>query len=432
MRRVVLIEPARSYRTSDFMAGAASLGLEVLVVSDEASPLGEGLARFVDVDFKDIENSVEKVAPIAYEFRADAIVAIDDKGLALAAAIGEATGISSISVEAARRSMNKAEMRKTLAKSGISQPDFEVVDMANSKELVSQINLLSEAVGGYPLIIKPTGLSGSRGVVKISEASEIPSAVEVVKKAIEMFGQENQAMLVERYIDGAEFAVEGVVSGEVPEILAIFDKPRPLDGPYFEETIYLLPSAAPPGLQSQIEELVTKSVIALGIDVGAFHAEVRVENHKPPDGKADSTSKKVFLIEVAARSIGGKCSKSLRFKNGRTLEEVLLARQLGIDLEGRSKAKQQVSGVLMIPTPKKGVLKSFSGEEEAARLPYVTEVDISTPIGSYLRPVPFSDGYLGFVFAKGPSRNKVLEALNRAESLLRFEIDQQSLADECQ
>ena len=432
MRRVVLIEPARSYRTSDFMAGAASLGLEVLVVSDEASPLGEGLARFVDVDFKDIKKSVEKVAPIAYEFRADAIVAIDDKGLALAAAIGEATGISSISVEAAKRSMNKAEMRKTLAKNAISQPDFEVVDMASSKELVSQINLLSEAVGGYPLIIKPTGLSGSRGVVKISEANEIPSALEVVKKAIEMFGQENQAMLVERYIDGAEFAVEGVVSGEVPEILAIFDKPRPLDGPYFEETIYLLPSAASAGLRSQIEELVTKSVIALGIDVGAFHAEVRVENHVQPNGKADSTSKKVFLIELAARSIGGKCSKSLRFKNGRTLEEVLLAKQLGIDLEGRSKAKQQVSGVLMIPTPKKGVLKSFSGEEEAARLPYVTEVDISTPIGSYLRPVPFSDGYLGFVFANGPSRSRVLEALNRAESLLRFEIDQQGLIDECQ
>ncbi len=432
MRRVVLIEPARSYRTSDFMAGAASLGLEVLVVSDEASPLGEGLARFVDVDFKDIEKSVEKVAPIAYEFRADAIVAIDDKGLALAAAIGEATGISSISVEAAKRSMNKAEMRKTLAKSGISQPDFEVVDMANSKELVSQINLLSKAVGGYSLIIKPTGLSGSRGVVKISEASEIPSAVEVVKKAIEMFNQDNQAMLVERYIDGAEFAVEGVVSGGSPEVLAIFDKPRPLDGPYFEETIYLLPSAASAGLQSQIEELVTKSVIALDIDVGAFHAEVRVENHTQPNGRADSNYEKVFLIELAARSIGGKCSKSLRFKNGRTLEEVLLARQLGIDLEGRSKAKQQVSGVLMIPTPKEGVLKSFSGEEEAARLPYVTEVDISTPIGSYLRPVPFSDGYLGFVFAKGPSRNKVLEALNRAESLLRFEIDQQGLIDECQ
>jgi biotin carboxylase len=247
-----------------------------------------------------------------------------------------------------------------------------------------------------------------------------------------MFDQKDQTILVERYIDGTEFAVEGVVSGGNPEILAIFDKPRPLVGPYFEETIYLLPSAAQADLQHQIEELVVRSVVALGIDVGAFHAEVRAEGlvASEKSGLA-STDTKVFLIELAARSIGGKCSKSLRFKNGRTLEEVLLARQLGIDLEGRTKAQQQVSGVLMIPTPKEGILRSVSGQEAVAGITNVTEVDISTPIGSYLRPVPFSDGYLGFVFAKGPSRSKVLDALNQAEALLGFEIDQESLTDEC-
>ena len=432
MKRVVLIEPARSYRTSDFMSGAASLGIEVLVVSDEPNPLGDGLARFIDVDVGDIEKSIEKVAPIAFEFRADAIVAIDDKGLALAAALGEATGISAISVDAANRSMNKSEMRRALAQYQIPQPAFEVLELAPNDDLVSKITSFSDTIGGFPLIIKPTGLSGSRGVVKVSEIDEIPSALATVKKAAEMFDQKDQTILVERYIDGAEFAVEGVVSGGNPEILAIFDKPRPLSGPYFEETIYLLPSAAQAGLQHQIAELVVRSVVALGIDVGAFHAEVRAEGLVASEKSGHvSTGTKVFLIEIAARSIGGKCSKSLRFKNGRTLEEVLLARQLGIDLEGRTKAQQQVSGVLMIPTPKEGILRSVSGEEAAASIPYVTEVDISTSIGSYLRPVPFSDGYLGFVFAKGPSRSKVLDALNQAEALLGFEIDQESLTDEC-
>ena len=432
MKRVVLIEPARSYRTSDFMYGAASLGLEVLVVSDEPNPLGADLARFVDVDFGDIEKSVERVAPIAFEFRADAIVAIDDKGLALAAAIGEATGISAISVDAVNRSMNKSEMRRVLAQSQIPQPEFEVLELGQNYDLVSKIKNFSNSIGGFPLIIKPTGLSGSRGVVKVSGVDGIPDALATVEKAAEMFNQKDRTILIERYIDGTEFAVEGVVSGGKPEVLAIFDKPRPLVGPYFEETIYLLPSAANAGLQQQMEDLVIRSVVALGIDVGAFHAEVRVEGYVASEKVGHPTSNtKVFLIELAARSIGGKCSKSLRFKNGRTLEEVLLARQLGIDLEGRTKARQQVSGVLMIPTPKEGILKSVSGEEAAAGIPCVTEIDISTPIGSYLRPVPFSDGYLGFVFAKGPSRSKVLDALNQAETLLEFEIDQQSLTDEC-
>ncbi len=432
MKRVVLIEPARSYRTSDFMYGAASLGLEVLVVSDEPNPLGEDLARFVDVDFGDIEKSVERVAPIAFEFQADAIVAIDDKGLALAAAIGEATGISAISVDAVNRSMNKSEMRKVLAQSQIPQPEFEVLEFGQNYDLVSKIKNFSDSIGGFPLVIKPTGLSGSRGVVKVSGVDGIPDALATVEKAAEMFNQKDRTILIERYIDGTEFAVEGVVNNGKPEVLAIFDKPRPLVGPYFEETIYLLPSAANAGLQQQMEDLVIRSVVALGIDVGAFHAEVRVEGYALSEKVGHVISDtKVFLIELAARSIGGKCSKSLRFKNGRTLEEVLLARQLGIDLEGRTKARQQVSGVLMIPTPKEGILKSVSGEEAAAGIPCVTEIDISTPIGSYLRPVPFSDGYLGFVFAKGPSRSKVLDALNQAETLLEFEIDQQSLTDEC-
>ena len=432
MKRVVLIEPARSYRTSDFMYGAASLGLEVLVVSDEPNPLGEDLARFVDVDFGDIEKSVERVAPIAFEFRADAIVAVDDKGLALAAAIGEATGISAISVDAVNRSMNKSEMRRVLAQSQIPQPEFEVLELGQNYDLVSKIKNFSDSIGGFPLVIKPTGLSGSRGVVKVSGVDGILAALATVEKAAEMFNQKDRTILIERYIDGTEFAVEGVVSGGKPEVLAIFDKPRPLVGPYFEETIYLLPGAANAGLQQQIEDLVIRSAVALGVDVGAFHAEVRVEGYVASEKAGHVTSNtKVFLIELAARSIGGKCSKSLRFKNGRTLEEVLLARQLGIDLEGRTKARQQVSGVLMIPTPKEGILRSVSGEEAAAGLPCVTEIDISTPIGSYLRPVPFSDGYLGFVFAKGPSRSKVLDALNQAETLLEFEIDQQSLTDEC-
>ncbi len=432
MKRVVLIEPTRSYRTGNFMSGAASLGLEVLVVSDEPNPLGDDLARFVDADFGDIEKSVKKIAPIAFEFRADAIVAIDDQGLSLAAALGEATGISSISVDAAKRSMNKSEMRRVLAQNQIPQPEFESLDLNESNDLVSKIRSFSDVVGGFPLVLKPSGLSGSRGVVKVSETDAIPSALRIVKKAVEMFDQKDRTFLVERYIDGAEFAVEGVVSGGEPEILAIFDKPRPLVGPYFEETIYLLPSAARAGLQQQMKELVARSVVALGIDVGAFHAEVRVEGLLASEKAVHASSgAKVFLIELAARSIGGKCSKSLRFKNGRTLEEVLLARQLGIDLEGRTETRHQVSGVLMIPTPKEGILRSVSGIEAAAGLPWVTEVDISTPIGHYLRPVPFSEGYLGFVFARGPSRSKVLDALNQAENLLEFEIDPQSSTDDC-
>jgi hypothetical protein len=219
-----------------------------------------------------------------------------------------------------------------------------------------------------------------------------------------------ESLLVEEFVAGAELAVEGFVREGRVEILAVFDKPDPLDGPFFEETIYVTPSRQSPDVLDGVQRLVAAAASALGLTHGPIHAELRLGVDGPR------------VLEVAARSIGGLCSRALRFGTGVSLEELILAGALGLDL-GRLGPTSEATGVMMIPIPAAGRLMEVQGLEAARAVPLVAGVEITVPIGSVVRPLPEGDRYLGFVFASGPSPAAVEAALRHSHSQLSFRLE---------
>jgi biotin carboxylase len=221
-------------------------------------------------------------------------------------------------------------------------------------------------------------------------------------------------ILIEQFIEGIEYAVEGVLENGVLRTLAIFDKPDPLDGPLFEETIYVTPSRADPSTQTAITHAMSAAAAALGLFHGPVHAECRVN------------ARGVFVLEVAARPIGGLCAQALRFTGTEGasigLEELLLRHALGESIAGWTR-ETDASGVMMIPVPAAGVYRRVSGIDEALRIAGVTGVHITAKPDQQLIPLPEGSSYLGFIFARAASPAAVEEALRQAHARLSFAID---------
>ncbi len=417
MDRLALILPKASYRSNEFMIAADRLGIETLVITDADPTVVNQSTQTVHLsDLSDSNESVNQVARAAMEFRAGTILSVDDQGSKLASLAAESAGLRSIPLAALETTTDKAKMREVLSKSSsVRQPDFIILDVEQID--LQHIRNSAAELGGFPVIIKPTRLSGSRGVILINSDQDVAPSLELLLEAHRLFDPTAKEILVEQYISGTEYAVDGYIDALGPHILVIFDKPEPMQGPYFEESIYLMPADITNDQASRISGAVTEAVSHLDLVAGAFHAEVRIGN-----------SGEIFIIEIAARSIGGKCSRSVRFSNGRSLEEMILASQLGIQLEGPSGREKSASGVLMLSTPMTGILRGVQGVQEAAGVRFVTEIDVTTPVGTYLRPVPLADRYLGFVFARGPGRSAVLGALREARALIQPVVDDSNTA----
>jgi hypothetical protein len=271
----------------------------------------------------------------------------------------------------------------------------------------------------FPVVIKPTVLSASRGVIRADDALSFITAFDRVRRLLasadvrEMRDPEADVIQVEDYIPGAEYALEGVLENGVLRTLAIFDKPDPLDGPYFEETIYVTPSRANRGIQLQIETAVIGAVAALGLHHGPIHAECRV------NGRG------VFVLEVAARPIGGLCAKALRFENqgdSMGFEEFLLRHALGESMAGWQR-EAKASAVMMIPIPRNGVYRRVEGVEAAREVAHVDEVQITAKADQQLQMLPEGSSYLGFIFARAERPEDAEAAVREAHSRLRFTID---------
>jgi biotin carboxylase len=254
-------------------------------------------------------------------------------------------------------------------------------------------------------VVKPIALSGSRGVIKIGAREELGETVEKVRR---IAGESR--LLIEEFVPGPEVAVEGIVWGGELEVLAIFDKPDPLDGPFFEETLYLTPSSLGPPLQAEVRRITQSAVSALGLTEGPIHAELRVAPDQRPR-----------VIEVAARSIGGICGRSLSFGLLETPLEALILRH-AIGRRTSLPRKSGASGVMMIPIPRAGVLRRVDAIESGLEVPGIRSIEITTPLGATLRPVPEADRYLGFIFASGPDPRAVEQSLREAHSRLRIDI----------
>ncbi len=407
MARVLLLVPTRTYRTADFMSAARSLGIEVAIGSEQRSALA-GLMRdrMLGVTFEHVDRAVAAIARFAARHPLDAIVAVDDTGTVVAAAASAALGLAGNSVEPVRASRDKGRARERFAAVGLLTPRFQIFGSDADPASVA-------AAVRYPCVVKPVDLSGSRGVIRADDADSCVAAFTRVGALVRSPdvcrpGSAPQSILVEDFIPGAEFALEGLLRGGVLETLAIFDKPDPLNGPFFEETIYVTPSRQPDAVQAEMAHTVQRATRALGLTEGPVHAEVR------------RNEAGTFMLEVAARSIGGLCARTLRFGMGVSLEELILRHAVGLPIQSLRR-EDRAAGVLMLPIPRPGVLRQVRGQEEARQVPGIEGVVLTVPAGERLVPLPEGDRYLGFVFARGPSAADVERALRTAQQHLVVE-----------
>jgi biotin carboxylase len=396
--RVLLVLPTATYRAPDFLEAAARLGAEVVVGSEHRQALSESMGdRAVVLSLGQPQLAADQIERLAERTPLDAIVAVDDGGTRAAAIAADRLGLRGNPPDAVARARDKAAMRAALDTAGVPQPEWR---------LGADVAALAEEVG-FPCVVKPLTLSASRGVIRADTPDEARAAGERVRAILE---DADADLLVERFVPGDEVAVEALLYGGRLEVLAVFDKPDPLDGPYFEETIYVTPSRLPPATLAAVEEATARAAAALGLVEGPLHAEMRVG----PDGS-------VTVLELAARSIGGLCSRSLRFGLGVSLEEVILRHALGLPLD-HLRREDLASGVMMLPIPCAGILREVRGLDEARAVPGVAGLEISIPRGRPVRPLPEGDRYLGFLFAKGETPEQVEAALREAHSRLEVEI----------
>jgi biotin carboxylase len=262
----------------------------------------------------------------------------------------------------------------------------------------------------YPCVLKPLRLSGSRGVIRANNPAEFITAFNRLKRLLLSEGySEHDAFLVEDFIPGFEVALEGILTHGQLKVLTLFDKPDPLDGPFFEETIYITPSRFPANVQQDIANCVSVAAASLDLREGPVHAELRVNQRGP------------WMLEIAGRSIGGLCSTILEFGSGICLEEIILRNAIGLEMTS-IELEQHAAGVMMIPIPSAGMLKAIHGIEEAEQVPLITGVEITAKLNHPLVPLPEGASYLGFIFARGDTSAEVEAAIRKAHSLLHFEI----------
>ena len=392
MSRVLLVLPTAGYRAEDFLAAAGAIGAEVVVASDRRQAIGET----VRIDLRDPDRAAAAIVAAAEAEPIDAVVAADEAGVVPAAVAGSRLGLRANPPEAAARTRDKLAMRRALAEAGVAQPRFAPLAPGGDA-----------AAAGFPAVIKPAALAGGRGVIRADDAGEARAAERRVRAIVSRAGGDPAAALVvEEFVSGPEVAVEALLREGALELLAIFDKPDPLEGPYFEETIYVTPSRLDGAARRSVEALVTDAAAALGLREGPVHAEVRLG----PDGP--------WLVELAARSIGGLCSRTLRFGLGVSLEEVILRHALGMPLEGRLRREAAAAGVMMLPIPAAGKLVSVGGQERARAVPGISDVRITISPGGRVVPLPDGDRYLGFMFARGETPDAVEAALREAHGRL--------------
>lgn len=402
-RRILLLTTARTYRGRAFLDAAVRLGIEVFQVQDMAGALAEHWQHRFGADFSQPDQAAQQIANLAREMAVYAIRAVDDSGTLVAAKASALLGLPHNSPQAAEAARDKHLMRTLFANAGVPCPWFQRFVTSDDPHIVAQ-------QVPYPCVVKPTNLSGSRGVIRADNPQEFVAAVQRLTRLLTGLNAvaPAQPYLVEEFIPGVELAIEGMLDGGQLTILALFDKPDPLDGPFFEETIYVTPSRLSKETQVAIAHCVGRAAAALGLREGPIHAELRVNERGP------------WMLEIAGRSIGGLCSQTLRFGEDISLEELILRQACGLPLD--TKREQRANGVMMIPIPEAGILKCVHGVAEAKATPGIEDVEITARLNYPLTPLPEGESYLGFIFARGDTPASVEAALRQAHSKLSFQI----------
>jgi biotin carboxylase len=408
MDRLLLLLPTTTYRTHDFLEAGRTLGVDVVCASERPNTLEERLPdHFLTLDFADPDGAAAAVAAFSRRHPIRAVVGVDDLTTVTAAAIAERLGLTSSGVAAVTTARDKYQMRQCLAAAGLPIPRYRRLALKEDPFLAAR-------GVGFPCVLKPLMLSASRGVIRANNVDQFIAAFRRIaallrRDDVTVSGDGAEYLLAEAFIPGVEVALEGLLIGGRLHTLALFDKPDPLDGPFFEETIYVTPSRLPDDVQRRIGDVAAAACSALGLAEGPVHAELRVNAAGP------------WVLEVAPRSIGGLCSRTLRFGTGVTLEELILRHALGRPIESLER-ERQAAGVMMIPIPRAGRLRRVDGEAEARAVPGIEDVTITAHCDQELVPLPEGWHYLGFIFARGETPAVVDAALRDAHARLRFDI----------
>lgn len=392
-RRLLLFAATTGYQIRVFADAARRLGIDLTLATDRCHVLEDPWGdRAIAVKFDRIDESVEALDGRYF----DGVAAVGDRPAVLAAAAAEKLGLRFHPPAAARACNDKFLARQLYQAAGLRVPPFFRASLEADPAALA-------ARAPFPCVLKPLGLSASRGVIRANDAGEFLAAFHRIRKLGEAQIQ------VEGYIPGREFAVEGLVTAGKLQPLAIFDKPDPLEGPFFEETLYVTPSREPAAVQQALLETTAQAVRALGLRHGPVHAELRYN------------AEGAWMLEAAARPIGGLCAKALRFDGGIPLEELILRHALGEDVTG-ARLADPAAGVMMIPIPRDGVYHSVEGVDAARAVPGIEEFVLTAKPGQRLIPLPEGASYLGFLFARGDTPQAVESALRRSHAELRFEI----------
>jgi biotin carboxylase len=408
-KRLLLLFTTTGYNAQDFVAAAQKLGVAVVFGTDRCHVLDNPWRdAAIPLRFSKPAKAVRAILDYTQKHAIDGIVAIGDKPTVTAAFASKALRLPYNKPQAVEACRNKFHSRRLFQKFGLPVPGFNCFDVRQDPRVVAPSLR-------YPCVLKPLTLCASQGVIRADHPQAFEDAFQRIcallrtPELLVAREKSKEHILVEDFIEGQEVAVEGILRDGKLQVLALFDKPDTLNGPFFEETIYVTPSRLAPRIQCQVADCTQKAAGALGLSEGPIHAELRINDLG------------LWILEVAARSVGGLCSRTLRFGVGMSLEEIIIRYCLKIETWPPVR-EQSAAGVMMIPIPRAGYLHAVSGEQEARQVPGIAEVTITAKIGHKLIPLPEGSSYLGFIFARGQSPEQVESALRLAHQELQFEI----------
>ena len=414
MARVLLIATTTGYQIRSFGQAAKRLGIELILATDRCHVLEDPWRDdAISIRFTDETASLEAITQALETRSIMGVVAVGDRPALVAALVSKAMLLPGNSPDAVRIAGNKLLTRSRLRDEKLPSPWFVALPTDTSvDDLPNKVE--------FPCVVKPLNMSGSRGVVRVNSLKELSAAMRRVghiQKMAEIQALRdpaNSPILIEEYLPGREVAVEGVLINGVFREFAMFDKPDLLEGPFFEETIYVTPSRSIDRTQQRIRQAVSDASDALGLTNGPVHAECRI------------SSDDVFVLEIAPRPIGGLCARALRFfgRDGETvsLENLLLRHAMGEQITDYRR-EEKASGVMMIPIPADGLYKRVNGLDLARSVPYVEDVVITARRDQRIRPLPEGGSYLGFIFARASQPAQVESALRSAHQFLEFDIE---------
>ena len=412
--RVLLVAETTGYQIRMFGDVAERCGIALIFATDRCHQLDDPWRdSAVPVRFYNEEESVRAIVEKVSQSRIDGIVAVGDRPAVLGALAAQALGAPFHPIEAARLATNKLETRGRFRDAGVPVPWFKSVPLDIDNRELGDVP--------FPCVVKPLTLSASRGVIRADNPSELEVAIDRLAKLLRCTSvlsrreKASDRFLLEEYIPGREVAIEGFVTNGRFRVLTIFDKPDPLEGPFFEESIYVTPTSLSEFEQHRVERQVDAAIQSLGLTHGPVHAEWRLSEGS------------VFVLEVAPRSIGGLCSRVLRFKGPRgeiVFEELILRHALAEPVE-QYRLASEAAAVMMMPVPEAGVFKKVDGVEVARGMPLIEDIIITAKRDQRFVPWPEGSSYPGFIFARGGTAGDVVTAIRNAHAALQFDVDRE-------